>query len=162
MRSEVSTASAEYTRKLGESLGGLLSGGEVIGLEGELGSGKTTFAQGLARGLGVEEVVASPSFTIIREYQGRVPLYHMDLYRLDDTAELIDVGVPDYLSGEGVAVIEWAERLRELAPGERLVVELRAGGVPDERKVCFRPHGSWWRERLADWWSSLREALEEG
>jgi tRNA threonylcarbamoyladenosine biosynthesis protein TsaE len=125
----LSTASAEETRELGRRCGLLLSAPMVIFLLGELGSGKTIFVQGLAHGLGVppEEYITSPSFTIVKEYPGRLPLYHIDLYRLNADLDLEDLGLSELLYGEGVAAVEWADRLPTDPTAERLEIRIEIG-----------------------------------
>ncbi len=106
------THDEEGTIAAGERLGKVLSRGDVVCLYGDLGAGKTTFVKGIARALGVDDSeVTSASFVIIAEHQGRVPLFHIDLYRVDGGADLLDLGLEEYLDGEGVSVVEWAERL---------------------------------------------------
>jgi tRNA threonylcarbamoyladenosine biosynthesis protein TsaE len=100
----------ERTRALGQALGELARAGDVVLLEGELGAGKTAFTQGIGLGLGVAATINSPTFTILKEYEGRLPLYHFDLYRLDEPDELYELGFEDYFHGDGVCVVEWAER----------------------------------------------------
>lgn len=117
--------SAQQTQRLGARLGELLSPGDVLLLEGELGAGKTVFAQGVAQGLGIDDPVTSPTFTLIHEYRGRLPLYHVDLYRIGGAPEAADLGLEDYLYGEGVTLVEWADRAEQILPAERLVVSLR-------------------------------------
>jgi tRNA threonylcarbamoyladenosine biosynthesis protein TsaE len=107
---DVPSESVEQTRRLGAILGRLLASGAVVLLYGELGAGKTAFTQGIGRGLGVAATVNSPTFTILKEYAGRLPLYHFDLYRIEDPGELETLGFVDYFAGDGVSVIEWAER----------------------------------------------------
>jgi tRNA threonylcarbamoyladenosine biosynthesis protein TsaE len=102
--------SVERTHALGRALGELARAGDVILLEGELGAGKTAFTQGIGLGLGVAATINSPTFTILKEYEGRLLLYHFDLYRLDEPDELYELGFEDYFRGEGVCVVEWAER----------------------------------------------------
>ena len=110
-------ASHEDTLKLGRAVGNVLKAGDILLLEGDLGAGKTTFTQGLADGLGVDEFVNSPTFVIINEYySGKLPLYHMDLYRLEDEAQLYDLGVEEYFFGNGVSVVEWPEIAVPLLP----------------------------------------------
>jgi tRNA threonylcarbamoyladenosine biosynthesis protein TsaE len=107
------SSSARETKAWGRRLASLLSGGELLGLSGELGAGKTVFVKGLARGLNLpEERILSPTFTMIQEHQGRLPLYHIDLYRLEET-DLDELGLREYLFSSGVAAVEWFERLRE-------------------------------------------------
>lgn len=115
----------ESMRRLGARVGGLLRPGDVVCLAGDLGAGKTTLAQGLAVGLGVEEPVTSPTFTIIQEYRGRIPFYHVDAYRLESPEELEDLGLEEYIFGDGVTVIEWAERVASLLPDNYLEVNIQ-------------------------------------
>ena len=115
------TDSLDETRAFGERLGGQFRAGDIIALTGELGSGKTSLTQGIGWGLGIPRgvYVNSPSFVLIREYrEGRLPLYHMDLFRLEGEEALLQLGYEEYLYGDGVTVIEWAERLGRLFPGE--------------------------------------------
>lgn len=114
----------DVARFIGKSLGA----GTVVALTGELGAGKTVFAQGIAESLEVREQITSPTFTLINEYRGRLPLFHMDLYRLDSTGEIEDIGIVDYLYGDGVCVIEWAEKLGELMPESAVAVSLSPAG----------------------------------
>ena len=110
-------ASHEDTLNLGKKIGDVLKPGDILLLEGDLGAGKTTFTQGLAEGLGVDAFVNSPTFVIINEYfSGHLPLYHMDLYRLEDEAQLYDLGVEEYFFGNGVSVVEWPEIALSLLP----------------------------------------------
>lgn len=115
---KIITNSEQETIKLGEQLGRHLKKGDVLGLIGELGSGKTTLVKGIASGLGVKEKdnVSSPSFVLIKEYKGRVPLYHFDLYRLDKIKDVGYLGLEEYLFDDGVCVIEWAEKMKMLLP----------------------------------------------
>lgn len=120
----LSTSPAE-TQALGARLGAMLGAGDVVCLEGELGAGKTCLAQGIGRGMGVQDPIISPTFTLIREYRGaRLPLFHIDCYRLENLAEAWALGLDDYFYNDGVCVIEWAERLRGLLPEEHLWVRL--------------------------------------
>jgi tRNA threonylcarbamoyladenosine biosynthesis protein TsaE len=130
------TYAPEDTAELGRKLGGLLLAGDLICLIGELGAGKTSFAQGVARGLGVEGQVRSPSFTLIHEYYGRLPLYHLDLYRLNDPSELEDLGYEEYFYGDGVALVEWADRVRFFSPGLK---KTYPGFCPENRNSCPKP-----------------------
>jgi len=116
---------AEKMVQLGESLGRLLREGSVVCLIGELGAGKTTLARGIARGLGIKDYVTSPSFTIIKEYRGTFPLYHIDVYRLEDPEEVLYLGLEEYLFGSGVTVIEWADRIQDYLPDSYLEVRMQ-------------------------------------
>ena len=123
------TNSAAETRALGEQLASRLQPGDTVILEGELGAGKSELARGIARGLGVTETVTSPSFTILNVYEsGRCPLYHFDWYRLESEEELYELGMDDYLGGDGVAVVEWAERCPEAIPEKHRRILLRTTG----------------------------------
>jgi tRNA threonylcarbamoyladenosine biosynthesis protein TsaE len=106
--------SEQETRELGRRLAPLLQPGDVLALEGDLGAGKTTFTQGVAKGLGIETYIDSPTFTLIKEYHGRLPLYHMDVYRLEGADE--DLGWDEYFYGDGVTLVEWASRIKQLMP----------------------------------------------
>ncbi len=113
------------TIKLGEQLARLLKAKDVLGLVGTLGAGKTTFTKGIAAGLGVKNsrYVSSPSFVLIKEYKARIPLYHFDLYRIEAVREIENIGYQEYLYGEGVTVIEWAQKIKPLLPKEYLQIE---------------------------------------
>ena len=114
---EFETYSAEETFRLGEMTGGKLKPGTVVCLDGDLGVGKTVFVKGVAKGLGIKEPVVSPTFTILQEYrEGRIPLYHFDVYRIEDPEEMYEIGFDDFLYGDGVCLIEWAKRVTELLP----------------------------------------------
>lgn len=130
------TKCEEETRQLGVRLAELLQPGDVLALEGDLGAGKTTFAQGVARGLGVKETVDSPTFTIIKEYHGRLPFYHMDVYRLDSPDE--DLGWDEFFFGDGVTLVEWAGRIEELLPDHAVHITITVG-EKGERFVTFAP-----------------------
>jgi tRNA threonylcarbamoyladenosine biosynthesis protein TsaE len=146
---EKRTESPEETQLLAEQLGRLLQPGDVVALVGELGSGKTLFSQGLARGLGVPETfyITSPTFAIINEYPGRVPFYHLDLYRVS-RADFAELGLEEILFGQGAVAIEWAERLGEDLPAERLEVRLTFLGEM-ERNLAFTAFGDKLEKRLA-------------
>lgn len=120
------TGSNEETEALGKRLAVHLKPSDVITLEGDLGAGKTTFTKGLAKGLGIKRNVNSPTFTIVKQYKGSIPLYHMDVYRLEDSDE--DIGFEEYFHGDGVAVIEWAQFIEEYLPDERLEITITSIG----------------------------------
>ncbi len=122
---DVVSHSAAQTQRLGARLGEQLRGGELLLLDGDLGTGKTNLTQGIAEGLGVREVVSSPTFTLLKEYAGRLPLYHFDLYRLDDATEILDLGFEEYFESDGVCVVEWANKAEALWPSEHLRVRLK-------------------------------------
>ena len=116
----IESNSPEETFRVGKELGEKAYAGQVFTLTGDLGVGKTVFTQGLAKGLGIEEPVNSPTFTIVQEYDGgRLPFYHFDVYRIGDVEEMEEVGFDDYVMGEGVSLIEWADLIREILPDKR-------------------------------------------
>ncbi|MDF1510003.1 tRNA (adenosine(37)-N6)-threonylcarbamoyltransferase complex ATPase subunit type 1 TsaE [Robertmurraya sp. DFI.2.37] len=131
------------TMELAKRLAALLKPQDVITLEGDLGAGKTTFTKGLAEGLHIKKTVNSPTFTIIKEYNGDLPLYHMDVYRLEDSDE--DLGFDEYFEGDGVTVVEWAHLIEEQLPKEKLMIRLRHG-VNDTRLITLMPQGARYEE----------------
>jgi len=134
MKYEKLTKSAIETKEFATRLGTLVSPGDVITLEGDLGAGKTTFTQGLAVGLGVKRNVTSPTFTIIKEYQGRIPLYHMDVYRLEDAEE--DIGFAEYFYGTGITIIEWAQYIDDFLPKNRLDIYIEVIDQDRRKIIC--------------------------
>lgn len=138
------TASADETRALAARLAPHLQAGDVVVLVGDLGSGKTTFAQGVARGLGVEGPVTSPSFTLVQQYEGRLPVAHVDVYRLDRIQELHDLGFEELVDGAGVTLVEWGDAVAQAMPNDRVVVKLEAGAEDDERSVALELLGARW------------------
>ena len=145
---EIITRSPEGTQEIGVSIGELAQPGDTFLLVGELGAGKTCLAQGIARGLDIKEYAASPSFVVVRELYGRLPLYHIDFYRLDNLEEIAELGLDDYLYGKGVCVVEWAEKGLSLLPPEHLLVEMSY--VADtERKLKLKPSGQRYRKIVA-------------
>ncbi len=127
------------TRRIGFELGQLVQPGDLLLLVGELGTGKTCLVQGLAQGMGIAEPTPSPSFVLVREYRGRLRLFHLDFYRLGEK-EVAELGLEDYLSASGVCVVEWAERGLDLFPPEHLLLELWHLGS-NERRVRLSPYG---------------------
>ncbi|MBY7142402.1 tRNA (adenosine(37)-N6)-threonylcarbamoyltransferase complex ATPase subunit type 1 TsaE [Virgibacillus sp. NKC19-3] len=135
---QLKTYTALETTRLAQTLAELLKPGDLITLDGELGAGKTTFTKGLGTGLGIKRTINSPTFTIVKEYEGELPLYHMDAYRLEDSDE--DIGFEDYFDGEGITVVEWATYIEEFLPNERLMITIK---YIDEhtRAFDFTPFG---------------------
>jgi tRNA threonylcarbamoyladenosine biosynthesis protein TsaE len=147
----------EATEDLGHSLASLFRAGDVVALHGELGAGKTCLVRGLARGLGVEKrLVSSPSFSLINEYPGVIPLFHMDCYRLGLEEEIQELGLEEYFDGPGISVIEWAEKIRDL-PEERLEISI---SILDEsrRRIQIKGSGSI-VNRLQNW--NLKHRIQE-
>ena len=131
---------AKDTYELGEKIGQMAKPGMVISLTGDLGVGKTVFTQGLAKGLGIEEPVNSPTFTIVQVYEeGRLPLYHFDVYRIGDIEEMDEIGYEDYFYGEGICLIEWADLIREILPEQmcRVTIEKDLEKGFDYRKITL-------------------------
>jgi tRNA threonylcarbamoyladenosine biosynthesis protein TsaE len=133
----VPSPDADATRRLGTALASMARPGDVVALYGELGAGKTVLAKGFASGLGVRQTVNSPSFVLMAEYRGRLPLFHLDLYRLADASEALAGGLLDERQGEGVTLIEWAERLDGALPGARLDVTIEGTG-DEPRRIHVR------------------------
>jgi tRNA threonylcarbamoyladenosine biosynthesis protein TsaE len=143
------TRSPGETDRLGRALGGALPPGGFVALTGELGSGKTVLAQGIAAGSGYRGVASSPTFVIVNEYEGRLPVYHVDLYRVSDPASLEDLGYREIFYGDGVAVVEWADRVPSLLPGDRLDAALEIAAT-DARRVTLTATGPVHAAALAD------------
>ena len=121
------------TRKVGRLLGEEFEPGDVLLLTGPLGAGKTTLTKGIARGLGISETVLSPTFVLLRELRGKLPLYHLDLYRLESIPDIADLGLDDYFYGDGVTVVEWPERATGLLPDERMEIAIDYSGEKSRR-----------------------------
>ncbi len=149
--------SPEETRNLGVHLGKLALPGDIFLLSGNLGAGKTCLTQGIARGLGSQDQALSPTFVLMRELAGRLPLYHIDLYRLDHIEEIADLGLDDYLYGQGVCVIEWAEKGLGILPAEHLLVKIDY--LSDtERSFEFVPRGKRYENLL----KQLKPLIKKG
>ncbi len=158
----VITSSPEQTWRTGELLGARLGAGDMVCLYGDLGAGKTSFTYGIALGLEVrEQYITSPTFTFVNEYRGRVPFYHIDLYRLKDPGELENIGFEDYIDSDGATVIEWAERAEEELPPERLSVYLSYVNETS-REIGFLAEGERYERLLEDLRRSLGPDLKQG
>lgn len=125
----------EETEQLGERLACVLSGGAVVAYSGGLGMGKTAFTRGLARGLGYEGRVTSPTFTLVNEYLGRIPLFHFDVYRLENSDALYDIGWDDYLDRNGVCAVEWSENIADILPEDTVFVRIRRHDTHENWRV---------------------------
>jgi len=139
MTAVLKTNSAEETKEIGRCLGRWVGRGDVLALYGELGTGKTVLVKGISQALGVKESPGSPSFTIIGEYEGRLPLYHIDLFRMSDIEEILKIGYEEYVYGDGVCAIEWAEKIEGLLPDKRLDIRLYHVAT-NERKIEVTCH----------------------
>lgn len=146
---EAVTTSADDTRRLAASLAAVLTADDVLLLAGELGAGKTAFAQGLGSGLGVTDRITSPTFTIAQEYAGRLTMHHVDVYRLDSMHEALDIGLSEIVDEGSVVVIEWGDVVAPALPPDYLEVRLSFGAGDDDRRLSFRLVGPRWSEREA-------------
>ena len=140
----IETYNAAETYKVGYDIGESAKRGQIYCLEGDLGTGKTVFTQGFATGLGIDEPINSPTFTIVQEYEdGRLPLYHFDVYRIADTEEMYEIGFDEYIEGDGVCLIEWANLISEILPTQmtfiRIEKDLEKGF--DYRKITIEENG---------------------
>lgn len=141
------TTGAEHTRGLAAALAELSRPGDIVLLAGDLGAGKTAFAQGFGRALGVDEAITSPTFTLVNRYDGRLPFYHLDVYRLDRLDEVADLGLAEFLDEGGVMLIEWGDTITPVLPADFLEVRIELGGGDDDRTFEFRTVGSRWAAR---------------
>ena len=141
---EYRTSSPQQTEALGAALARRLGPGSVVAFTGDLGAGKTAFVRGMAAGLGVHTRVTSPTFTIVNEYEdGRLPLFHFDMYRLGSADELYDIGWEDYLARGGVCAVEWSENIADALEENTVRVDLRRGSGDSERLICVTGPGDW-------------------
>jgi tRNA threonylcarbamoyladenosine biosynthesis protein TsaE len=135
---KLKSESVEQTFNIAKILGQLVQEGDIICLNGDLGVGKTHFAKGLAAGLGINEHITSPTYTIVNEYEGIKKLYHFDVYRLGEPDEIYDIGYVDYLNGSGVVLIEWADLIEDLLPRARLEIRLVKGNIDLDNNENYR------------------------
>lgn len=143
----VETASPKETTALSRALGAHARPGDVWILSGDLGAGKTTFTKGFGAGLGVEQPITSPTFTLAREYEGRLTVHHLDVYRLDSVDESLDLALPELIESGGVVLIEWGDTVRSTLPPNYCHLSLSLGEGDDDRRLEFRLFGSAWEER---------------
>lgn len=146
----------EATRAIGAALAPLFKPGDVVSLAGSLGAGKTAFTQGAARALGVTAVVTSPTFVLVRDYDGEIPIHHVDVYRLTELQDVIDLGFDEMIDGDSVTFIEWGDAVESLYTQDFLRVEIVADPVTEERTLRIVPNGSW-TERSAELATATRE-----
>jgi tRNA threonylcarbamoyladenosine biosynthesis protein TsaE len=160
MRADLRAPTADDTRAIGRALAPLLRAGDVVALGGELGAGKTTLVQGAAAALGVSEPVLSPTFTLVREYRGSLPIYHVDVYRLNRLQDVLDLGFEEMTDAGGVTFVEWGDAIEALLPESYLEIALRApvpiGDESEERWITVDAEGPTWAER----WERLEAVLE--
>jgi tRNA threonylcarbamoyladenosine biosynthesis protein TsaE len=145
---QLTTSSAHETREVASKVAALVEPGDLILLVGELGAGKTTFVQGFGRALGVVEPITSPTFTLAREYEGsRISIHHLDVYRLEQIDEVLDLALPELLDSPAVTLIEWGDAIIPALPAEYLEVRVEYGDDDDERVIGLRPVGKQWLRR---------------
>jgi tRNA threonylcarbamoyladenosine biosynthesis protein TsaE len=154
---EIETENAERTREVGQALASLLQPRDTVVLTGDLGAGKTTLVQGIGSGLGVVDHVASPTFTLVREYSGRLDVAHVDVYRLERVQDVVDLALDELGGPDRVLLVEWGDAVSDLLPEDRLRVELTtARADADTRRIVVTPQGGSWAGR----WERLEHALE--
>ena len=154
---EIETETADRTREVGQALASMLEPRDTVVLTGDLGAGKTTLVQGIGRGLGVDDHVASPTFTLVREYTGRLDIAHVDVYRLELVQDVLDLALDELGGPDRVLLIEWGDAVSDLLPDDRLRVELTTERVDSEaRRIVITPQGRSWVAR----WERLEQVLE--
>jgi tRNA threonylcarbamoyladenosine biosynthesis protein TsaE len=152
---DLSTKTLDETREAAAALAELLIPGDVVSLTGDLGAGKTAFVQGAAKALGVDEPVSSPTFVLVREYRGEMPIYHVDVYRLDRLQEVHDLGFEDFLDPGGVVFVEWGDAIESLLPDNHLRIDLHTED-DDTRRLHVSARGPAWAPR----WERLESVLQ--
>lgn len=138
------------TEEFGIRLGKLLKSGDIVCLNGDLGAGKTTMTKSIGIGLDIEEYITSPTFTLINMYRGRMVVYHFDVYRLENVDELYDLGFDEYFYGDGVCIIEWAEKIEKLLPEDRVIIDIKKSDQEDERILHISGHGKRYEEIIKE------------
>jgi len=152
----LATDSAQETRAVGEAIASVVEGGDVVSLTGDLGAGKTTLVQGAARRLGVRDPVLSPTFTLVRQYRGERPVYHLDIYRLDRVQDVLDLGFEEMLDQGGVVFVEWGDAILALLPEEHLEIALTMPADGDLRLLALSGNGPSWGSR----WERVEAAAD--
>jgi len=156
MRIELTATTPEDTMAVGEAVASLIREGDALALTGELGAGKTTFIRGVARALGFDGAVASPTFTLVREYQGRVRIYHVDVYRLERVQDVLDLGLDELAAEGGVLLVEWGDAVEGFLPDDHLLAEITVEGEGDARRIVVTGVGASWATR----WERLERLTE--
>ena len=156
------TTSVDETRELAAALSSLARPGDVLVLAGDLGAGKTAFVQGFGRGLEVADRITSPTFTLVHVYEGRLPVYHLDVYRLGQLSEALDLGLAEMLDDGGVVLIEWGDAILPVLPHDYLEVRVTFGPDDDDRYLAFHPSGMTWGRRLDALGAAVRPWLRPG
>lgn len=140
----------EDTKRFGEKLGALLKPGDIICLMGDLGAGKTTLTKSIGKGLGVEDYITSPTFTLINEYKGRLNLYHFDVYRLEGVSDLDDLGFEEYFYSNGVSIIEWGDKIASILPENTISIKIEKGKELDNRILYLHGEGNRFKELIEE------------
>lgn len=153
---KLKAASLRETHKIASQIAGLTSAGDLILLVGGLGAGKTAFAQGFGKALGIEEPITSPTFTLAREYKGQMQMHHLDVYRLEQIEEVRDLALPELFEGNSVTLIEWGDQIISALPKEHLEIYLEYGDNDSERVINISPSGRKWNERITELQQSLK------
>ena len=156
MRIELTATTPEDTMAVGEAVASLIREGDALALTGELGAGKTTFIRGVARALGFDGAVASPTFTLVREYQGRVRIYHVDVYRLERVQDVLDLGLDEMAAEGGVLLVEWGDAVEGFLPDDHLLAEITLVSEGDARRIVVTGVGPSWATR----WERLERLTE--
>jgi tRNA threonylcarbamoyladenosine biosynthesis protein TsaE len=156
MRLELTSETPEDTMAVGEAIAELLGEGDAVALTGELGAGKTMFVRGAARALGYDGAVASPTFTLVREYQGRVRIYHVDVFRLERVQDVLDLALDEMVAEGGLLLVEWGDAIEGLLPDDHLIVEITTIGDEDARRMVVTGMGESWATR----WERLERLTE--
>ncbi len=157
---KIISSTPKQTQDIGFYIGKIIRPGDILLMIGNLGAGKTCLTQGIARGMGIKEYTSSPSFVLVKEYQGKIPLFHIDLYRIDRIEEISDLGLDDYLYGNGVCVIEWADRAIDFLPAENMLIKITATSKTS-RNLEFLPYGKRYIKLLTDL-KTLSQKKEKG
>lgn len=147
---KIISKSEEQTYKLGEYIGKALQQGDIICLTGDLGAGKTAFTKGIGIGLDIQEFITSPTYTIINEYDGRISLFHFDVYRLEGVEEMYELGYEEYFFGDGAVVIEWADIVKDIIPQERLWITILRGKEENTREIMFDASGERYQKLIKE------------
>ncbi|WP_425446301.1 tRNA (adenosine(37)-N6)-threonylcarbamoyltransferase complex ATPase subunit type 1 TsaE [Dethiothermospora halolimnae] len=146
---KIITNNPQETENLGYKLGKTLEAGDIICLIGDLGAGKTTLTKSIAKGLDIDDYITSPTFTLIKEYEGRYPLYHFDVYRINDVDEMYDLGYEEYIFGEGVSIIEWANIIDDILPKEKLIIDIKRKDI-NKREINIYGEGNRYKEIIKE------------
>jgi tRNA threonylcarbamoyladenosine biosynthesis protein TsaE len=149
---KITSNSLEETYNIAARLALILTNGDVISMEGQLGAGKTAFVKGLASGLGVNDSITSPTFVILKQYNGNLELNHFDVYRINEK-EFSDLGYRDFFYSDSICIVEWGDRIKNLLPEEVLILQFDYGRVENQRIITVKPKGKTWEKKVEKWLS---------